>query len=128
MNKLEFKGKPVPKPRMTRADAWKKRPIVVSYFAFKDEINIQAKIQKFRLGNCIKVYFYVPMPKSWPEKKKKKMDGKPHKQKPDLDNYIKALCDTLLDEDSGVFYITATKKWARKGKIIVENLPEYLDY
>ena len=28
---------PVPKPRMTQADRWRKRPCVVRYFAFCDE-------------------------------------------------------------------------------------------
>jgi len=31
---------PVPKPRMTQSDKWKKRPPVLRYFAFKDECRI----------------------------------------------------------------------------------------
>ncbi|HHE6457291.1 TPA: RusA family crossover junction endodeoxyribonuclease, partial [Proteus mirabilis] len=31
-----FNIEPVPKPRMTQADKWKKRPPVLKYFAFKD--------------------------------------------------------------------------------------------
>ena len=33
-----YKIKPVPKPRMTQRDAWDKRPCVLRYRAFKDEV------------------------------------------------------------------------------------------
>lgn len=35
-----FNIEPVPKPRMTQADKWKKRPPVLKYFAFKDEVKL----------------------------------------------------------------------------------------
>jgi Holliday junction resolvase RusA-like endonuclease len=127
-DKLEFKSNPIPKPRMTRADAWKKRPCVLSYWDFKDAIVSCAEKQDFKLGEAYKVYFNIEMPKSWSEKKKKSMDGQPHKQRPDIDNLIKAIQDTLLEEDSAVFYVVAVKKWKRKGSIVIENFPENLDF
>jgi len=115
---------PVPKPRMTRADTWKKRPIVLSYWAFKDAINLIANKEGFKLGNAFRIVFYIEMPKSWSKKKKEFMNGKPHKQKPDLDNLLKAVSDCLLNEDSGIYYVIASKKWSYTGKIKVENFPE----
>jgi Holliday junction resolvase RusA-like endonuclease len=127
-DRFEFIGTPVAKPRMTRADRYKKRPVVEKYWAFKDKIILQAKKQKFVLGRAYKVTFYMPLPKSISAKEKAKRLNKPHVIRPDLDNMLKSLNDTLMDEDSGVFYVTCQKKWAEEGKIIVENLPENLDF
>jgi len=127
-NRFEFIGTPVAKPRMTQADRWKKRPIVEKYWTFKDNIVRQAKKQNFVLGRAYKVTFYIPLPKSISKKEKEKRLGKAHLIRPDLDNMLKSLNDTLMSEDSGVFYVTCQKKWAEEGKIIVENLPENLDF
>ena len=78
-DRLDFHGKPIPKPRMTRADAWKKRPVVESYWAFKDEIKLQAKAVNFVLSEAHRVTFFVEMPKSWSKKKRMEMYG--HTQK-----------------------------------------------
>jgi len=126
-NRFEFTGTPVPKPRMTRADNWKKRPIVEKYWTFKDKINIQAKKQNFVLGRAYKVTFVMPLPKSISAKEKAKRLGQAHVIRPDLDNMLKSLNDTLMKEDSGVFYVVCQKMWGEEGKIIVENLPECLD-
>ena len=125
---LIFKGKPVAKPRMTKADAWKKRPIVLAYWEFKDEINRQAKEQGFKLGEMYRVTFYMEIPKSRKTGKKKVVDGQPHKQRPDGDNLEKALNDCLLEEDSGVWYVVRVKRWADEPKIVVENFPDNLDF
>jgi len=126
--RFEFIGDPVAKPRMTQADKWKKRPVVEKYWKFKDKIKAQAKAQGFKLGQAYKVIFYLPMPKSMSMKRKNVINGKPHKIRPDLDNLIKSLNDCMLEEDGAVFYVTAQKKWGVGGKIIVENLPENLDF
>jgi Holliday junction resolvase RusA-like endonuclease len=41
----------------------------------------------------LEVNFYMPMPSSWSEKKKAKMDGKPHVFKPDFSNLLKFVED-----------------------------------
>lgn len=114
---------PVPKPRMTKQDTWKKRPIVERYWAYKDELVLRFK----RLGlpplppHILGVSFIIQMPKSWSEKKKSKMDGEPHKQKPDLDNMLKGLQDCLCDEDEHIWRIeNLEKRWGRKGQIQLE--------
>lgn len=128
MDRLEFNGVPVAKPRMTQADKWKKRPVVQKYWLFKDRISAVAKKQGFKLGKAYRVTFYLPLPKSMSMKRKGALNGKPHTIRPDLDNLLKSLNDCLMDEDSSVHYIVAQKKWAIGGKIIVENLPENLDF
>lgn len=111
---------PVPKPRMTRADRWKRRPCVLRYWAFKDKMNILANKQNFQLSDHLFYNFIFPMPKSWNKKKKKEMILKPHTQKPDLDNCLKAVWDCLLEDDSGISAIGgATKSWGEKGCILI---------
>jgi len=118
---IDIRITPVPKPRMTVADKWKHRAIVDRYFAFKDELVALCKISKFKLEDSYKVEFLIEMPKSWNETKKKRLEGKPHKQRPDLDNLLKALNDCLRKEDQGVWYTEASKIWWREGRIIIHN-------
>ena len=106
---------PCPAPRMTRADAWKKRPCVLKYRAFKDDLRHYIKDVPVPL----KIHFALPMPDSWSDKKRKAMNGQPHTQKPDIDNLLKAFMDALLKDDSHVWTVTASKGWAEKGFIIV---------
>ena len=118
---LEYKGDFMGKPRMVRSDRYRGRPSVLRYWACKDQIVLAAKKQKFKLGNSFSVIFYVGMPKSWSKKKKTELNGEYNIQRPDLDNFCKALMDSLLSEDSGVYHFCATKKWAHENKIIVVN-------
>ena len=125
---LEYIGKPVAKPRMVRSDRYKKRPVVLNYWAFKDRIIKQALRQKFKLGKAYKVTFIMPFPEKLAEKKKVEYEGKPHQIRPDLDNMLKALNDCLSEEDSDIHYIVCKKVWGRVGKIFVDNYPENLDF
>ena len=52
------------------------------------------------------------------------MKGKPHQQKPDIDNVTKGIFDSLKDEDSGIHYLIASKVWTSEGdsKIMIDNL------
>ena len=115
---------PVPAPRMTRSDKWKKRPCVMRYFAFRDEV----RLKKVKFGNNDAVFFYLTMPKSWSKKKKAEMIGKPHTQVPDIDNLLKALLDSLYEDDSHIYAIGgAYKYWDDVGSIeIISNVPAAL--
>jgi len=89
--------KPIAKPRMTRADKWKNPPrsSVAIYRAFCDE----CRLRMGRLDlNYKDVTWYIPMPASWSEKKKKEHVGNPHLSKPDLSNLLKALEDALYSD------------------------------
>ena len=103
---------PCSKPRMTQADKWKKRPSVVKFFAFRDAIK-QSSVHNIALES-FDIEFYIQMPKSWSKKKKELYNDKPHKQRPDLDNYIKAWCDSVFEEDSVVWRFKASKRWTDK--------------
>ncbi|WP_318155968.1 RusA family crossover junction endodeoxyribonuclease [Citrobacter freundii] len=81
---------PMGKPRMTRADKWKKRPEVLRYRAFCDEVRLQG-VELPESGSH--VTFMLPMPASWSKKKRAELNGKPHQAKPDFDNMMK---DTML--------------------------------
>ena len=102
---------PMGKPRMTQRDKWAKRPAVLRYRSFADEIRL-------RVGNKIPgdIYrlswvAYLPMPKSWSKKKKAEMAGQPNRQKPDLDNICKGIYDSLLKDDSGIAFGCMEKRW-----------------
>ena len=111
---------PNTKPRMTRADKWKKRPCVLQYRAFCDELRL--KTRDFRISASFKIVFCLSMPKSWSEKKRDLMRGQAHQETPDLDNLLKAVNDALLEQDKIIFQIEASKWWADEGKIIIQNL------
>ena len=119
MSEVMFNVEVMGKPRMTRADAWKKRPVVLRYWRYKDELRRQAKQLKYIPGYELNVSFFIPCPKSWSKKKVAEMAGKPHQQKPDIDNILKGFMDCLLDEDKKVWNITANKYWMIGGQGII---------
>lgn len=69
-----------------------------------------------------KVVFWVPMPKSWSKRKRQMLVGRPHKQRPDLDNMEKALFDALFGEDSHIWSVWGEKRWGTHGAIEVVPL------
>ena len=115
---MKYNITPTPKPRMTVSDKWKKRPVVLKYFSFKDEVR-RHKIE-VDVEGCF-VTFGIPMPKSWSHKKRKGLLNKPHQQKPDVDNLLKALLDAVYDDDSVVWSISVKKIWGDIGFIEIEN-------
>lgn len=111
---------PVPKPRMTQSDRWKQRPCTERYWAFKDRL--RSAWGDRVVPDTFHVIFTVAMPISWSRKKRESMRGKPHQSKPDCDNFLKGFADCLLDEDSRLWDIRATKLWGDSGSIEVRNL------
>ena len=109
---------PVPKPRMTQRDKWAKRPAVIRYRDFCDQVRA-AGIEVNQQGS--EIAFNLPMPVSWSKKKRSEMDGQPHKQKPDLDNLIKALLDAVHKEDCEIWSLSAEKRWSESGSIEVNG-------
>ena len=103
---------------MTQADRWKKRPCVVRYFSWCNQLRMMRPEVNW---SPLSLKFVIEMPKSWSKKKKAEMDGKPHQSKPDLDNLIKAFKDALLKDDSKVWrYGRMMKVWGKRGLIIVD--------
>jgi Holliday junction resolvase RusA-like endonuclease len=123
MSELVFNITPIPKPRMTRSDSWKKRPCVVRYWKFKDEL--RAVVGDSVIPHPVHLLFVLPMPDSWSLAKKTKMLGLYHRQRPDADNLWKAWNDCLYDEDGHIADVRVTKVWGHKGQIIVRPLPAF---
>ena len=111
---------PVPKPRQTRADKWQKRPSVMRYRAFADEVRL--KMPKGVDLNYSEIKFYLPMPMSWSIKKKLEMLNQPHMQRPDIDNLAKAFFDALYEDDSHIHTIGLVKRWGNDGVIKIETI------
>ena len=119
-----FEINPISKPRMTQQDKWKQRKCTSAYWAFKDELKLKFNLFGLKeLPSVISsVSFYIPMPDSWSDKKKREMNGRNHTQKPDLDNLLKGLMDAVCKHDEHISEIThgLKKCWATKGEIIIE--------
>ena len=116
---------PTPAPRMTQQDRWAKRPAVVRYIGFQKHLVMLCNIKGLTaLPNEMGWTFEMPIPKSWSKKKKAEMIGRPHRQKPDLDNLIKGFQDSMTygreDDDSHIdSYLPTRKIWAEIGRIII---------
>jgi len=111
---------PCPAPRMTKADKWKKRPCVLRYFQFRDDLK---RLKVFEVPMDRKIVFIMPMPNSWPKKRTLMLDGQPHKQKPDLDNLLKSLLDGVYGDDSHIWRLSGLeKRWGKQGAIIFEEI------
>ncbi len=104
---------PVPKPRMSQKDTWEKRPSVMRYRAFCDEIRLRGA----KLPHAYRLLFVMPMPESWPEEYRQAMDGKPCLLKPDASNLVKATEDALCKRDECLHNIGAIKRWGSEGRI-----------
>ena len=110
---------PIPKPRMTRNSSYR----YIDYWDYKDKLKKLAHENNLVIHQELKnIIFVIPFPKSYSNKKKKDLDGKPHTLKPDLDNLIKAFQDSLLDNDSFIHtYKNISKIWGYDGKIIIDS-------
>lgn len=116
-------GSPIGKPRMTRADKWKRRDCVLAYRDWADKARLElyraAKVCPFLDANHkivpglydISWCAYVAMADTWSAKKKARLAGRHHFGKPDRDNIDKALLDSLFSDDRGVCDGRVTKRW-----------------
>lgn len=107
---------PMGKVRMSQRDKWAKRPVVVRYRAYHDQLR--------EMGVTLlpgdEVHFNIQTPKSWSAKKADAHDAVPHQQKPDLDNLLGGLLDAVLEEDKTFWSFGATsKRWTTKPSSII---------
>lgn len=109
---------PMGKPRMTRADKWKKRTEVMRYRAFCDEVRLRGVVLP---ESGAHITFVLPMPASWSKKKRQQHNGQPHQAKPDCDNMLKALMDALYEDDAHIWDCRITKVWGEIGQIIIRE-------
>lgn len=121
---LKVYVKPMGKPRMTRADVWKKRPCVVRYREFCDKIRMAArkagKVPPMESVDLISITSVFAYPKSWKAKKREEMRNQRHRYKPDVDNIAKGIMDALFHEDSGIADLHAYKRWGNEDCVTVD--------
>lgn len=128
--KYRFIIDPISAPRMTQSDKWKtdpnhsdpkkrQRQPVTNYFRFKNRLVSLCEMSGYKLTKTLNIIFVVPFPKSYSIKKMAELDGKPHDQKPDIDNQIKAFLDCLAKDDRQVWNVHAIKLWGYEGTIII---------
>ena len=93
---------PSPRPRARIVQPKDRKPFVSiynppEYMKWKDRVSFMVGELKIPKGdwNTINAVFYIPVPKSFSGKIKMNMHGKLHEQKPDWDNYVKALQDGI---------------------------------
>lgn len=116
---------PRPKPRMTLHD----RRRTARYDAFREALIRMIHIRAMSNAGS-RVFFIIPMPKSWPESQKLKMDGAGHEGRCDVDNLLKGFMDAAYtkgySDDGVVWDVHPTKIWGREGAIIVKDpIAEY---
>lgn len=100
------------------------------YLSYKEKVALMARSQiksePINGAVCLNLTFHMPMPESWSEKKKQRMDGKPHTKKPDRDNLDKGVCDALnkiaWKDDGQVYDGTVRKFYSREPRIEIEIL------
>lgn len=70
------------------------------------------------------ITFYMPMPTSWSGKKKERMNGAVHTSKPDIDNLVKGLFDSLnkiaWKDDNQVYEVHSKKLYSYNPGIGIE--------
>jgi Holliday junction resolvase RusA-like endonuclease len=125
MKAVKIDIKPCAKPRATQRDKWNPSDATKRYRVFADELRLKAKVAKLKPSGAMCVDFFFSMPKSWSKKKKGEMLGKPHQQRPDLDNLIKAVKDALYNgnlfepDDSTIWNVVARKYWYDEDQIVI---------
>ena len=129
------------KPRMTQRDRWNPSPQVKRYLAFKDELRLRTASRRshieevlFSPGSTTAWIFYVKMPTSYYRGGKRssentkafKLRNTGMDQKPDLDNIMKAVWDTLAIEDKAIYGLMAWKLWSDEDRITMYHVPHSL--
>ncbi|MFE8697952.1 RusA family crossover junction endodeoxyribonuclease [Cytobacillus sp. FJAT-53684] len=97
------------------------------YHAYKQQIAILANQHIRTPSNCpilADITFYMPIPKSWSQKKKERYNGYIHRSKPDIDNLIKGLFDSLntiaWKDDNQVYEVHSKKMYSFNPGIGIE--------
>ena len=115
---------PVAKPRMTQRDKWQRRPAVLRYRAFADEVRRTVTLPA--LSEAWHIVFVLPMPASWSAKQKRDTNLTPHRGHIDLDNTLKAFLDALFPRgDQHIADVRASKLWGVRGEIWIRALEDW---
>lgn len=91
----------------------KRRDYILTYFNYKrrvKELFIEAGLSVFPT-NSVWFKFFVPMPKSWTNKKKNQLCFEPNLSRPDSSNYHKAVEDSCCVDDKINWDYRVSKFW-----------------
>ena len=127
--KFVIPGKPYPSPRPRATTRGGFATVYMPKEYMKHKLWIQSLLPPLHLKGPILVSmeYYFEMPKSWSKKKKSKMLGYWHSQKPDTDNLDKTVLDAmskLVYQDDGQRSTgRVLKEWATVGKTILTVIP-----
>ena len=96
-----------------RPSGQKRKLRIERYNDYKINLLALAKAKRFELPpQGLGVSFFVPCPKSWSKKKKKRYHGTLHQSKPDLKNFLTCFEDALFGEDKYIaHYSHLDKRW-----------------
>ena len=106
---------PVPAPRLNRKSRFNpsKTALIERYHAYRDLI----RVLHVEIPDSCFIRFEMPVPK-----RRHDRIGRQHTQRPDLDNLLKGLLDSVFAEDAHVHRVLAEKVWALRGAIIIGEL------
>jgi len=125
MINLTFNINPVPasRPKVTRYSVYYGK----KYTQFKKDMSILLRKyggQKYTGIVRCDIEFHIQIAKSTSKKKKNLLDGQYCDNNADLDNYEKAVLDSLtgvtFGDDSSIVELSSSKRWAIDGKINVK--------
>ena len=126
--KLEIKGQPVGKgrPRLGRYSTYtpEKTKNYEEYvkLCYMNKYNIKQTPTEKPLKAKITAFFEVPA--SYSNKKKKELIGQPHTKRPDIDNIVNIILDSLnklaYKDDNQIAKLEVEKLYGEEEKIILE--------
>lgn len=127
MNEYYIPVVPMGAVRMTRRGKFVNES-AKRYLTYKDFIKLhisrQAKQEPIANQVGVDIVFTMPIPPSWSKKKQKEAVGQYHNKKPDIDNLVKGLFDSLngliWKDDNQVAKLRAVKIYGENPGITVE--------
>jgi len=119
---LEVRGNPKAQKRHRSGRGWTYDPSESDKADLLALVHEKAPEVPLECPVAIRVRFYMPIPKSWPKYKKKMalQINPPHAKKPDIDNLVKLVLDTL----EGVFFMRDSQVYCLRAYKYYSNVPE----
>ena len=111
-----------PRGYLRRTHQGRFSPAAKRYHEYMNSLRVLARAEGLTLADSFAVVFHMPMPKSWSQKKKDRLRGEPHQQKPDYSNCLKALEDALHPNDKEIWRVHGEQRWADEGSIVVSPI------